>query len=135
MLALSSLHWQDKHELDPRSCQGSASASQSLKEDFRSAIEHIKRSPTLTAPDKARITKAYSQLAERIEQVEEYDQKARQSLMTMSLLGVVAGFMTHETKSLVFEMEKAARILSSLAKKHPALANAAAGNRQEIAHV
>jgi signal transduction histidine kinase len=41
--------------------------------------------------------------------------------MTMSLLGVVAGFMTHETKSLVFEMQKAARIVSSLANKHPKL--------------
>jgi signal transduction histidine kinase len=45
--------------------------------------------------------------------------------MTMSLLGVVAGFMTHETKSLVFEMEKAAQIVSSLAKKHPSLVDVA----------
>lgn len=117
---------QDKHELDRVAAKEAREASRSLKEDFRRAIDHIKRSPTLTAPDKARITKAYSQLAERIEEVEEYNLKARQSLMTMSLLGVVAGFMTHETKSLVFEMEKAAQIVSSLAKKHPDLKNVAA---------
>jgi signal transduction histidine kinase len=120
------LAWQDKSELDRIAAKEARKASQSLKEDFRRAIDHIKRSPTLTAPDKARITKAYSQLAERIEEVEEYNVKARQSLMTMGLLGVVAGFMTHETKSLVFEMEKAARIISSLAKKHPDLASVAA---------
>jgi hypothetical protein len=39
----------------------------------------------------------------------------------MSLLGVVASFMTHESKSLIFEMEKAAQIVESLAKKNPAL--------------
>jgi signal transduction histidine kinase len=115
----------DKDELDRVAAKEAREASQSLKEDFRRAIDHIKRSPTLTAPDKSRITKAYSQLAERIEEVEEYNLKARQSLMTMSLLGVVAGFMTHETKSLVFEMDKAAQIVSSLAKKHPDLKNVA----------
>jgi signal transduction histidine kinase len=112
---------EDKRELDRVAAKQAREASQSLRDDFRRAIDHIKRSPTLTAPDKSRITKAYSQLAERIEQVEEYNAKARQSLMTMSLLGVVAGFMTHETKSLVFEMEKAAKIVSSLAKKHSEL--------------
>lgn len=115
------LAYQDKRELDRIIASEARKAAQSLKDDVRSAIEHVKRSPTLTAPDKARITKAYSQLAYRIEEVEEYNVKARQSLMTMSLLGVVAGFMTHENKSLVFEMEKAVKTVSSLAKKHPEL--------------
>ena len=119
------LAWQDKLELDRVAAKEARKASRSLREDFRRAIDHIKRSPTLSAPDKARITKAYSQLAERIEEVEDYNEKARQSLMTMSLLGVVAGFMTHETKSIVFEMEKAARIITSLAKKHPDLGSVA----------
>jgi signal transduction histidine kinase len=115
------LAYQDKRELDRILASEARKAAQTLKDDVRGAIEYIKRSPTLTAPDKARITKAYSQLANRIEEVEEYNVKARQSLMTMSLLGVVAGFMTHENKSLVFEMEKAVKIVTSLAKKHPAL--------------
>jgi signal transduction histidine kinase len=117
---------QDKRELDRLAAQEARAASRSLREDFRSAIAHIKASPTLTAPDKARITKAYGQLAERIEEVEEYNLKARQSLMTMSLLGVVAGFMTHETKSLVFEMDKAARLIGALAKKHADLKDVSA---------
>src|ERR1035438_7379919 len=43
----------------------------------------------------------------------------------MSLLGVVAGFMTHETKSVVFEMERAVEIVTSLAKQHSALESVA----------
>jgi signal transduction histidine kinase len=112
---------QDKRDLDRLAAKKAREESQSLREDFRLAIEHIKGSPTLSGPDKARITKAYAQLAERIEEVEEYNEKARQSLMAMSLLGVVAGFMTHETKTLVFEMDKAAQTISSLARKHPDL--------------
>lgn len=116
----------DKRELDRILAKEAREASQNAREEIRQAIEHIKRSPTLTAPDKARITKVYRQLADRIEEVEEYNVQARRSLMTMSLLGVVAGFMTHETKSLVFEMQKAAQIVSTLAKKHPDLKDVAA---------
>lgn len=115
------LAYRDKRELDRILAREAKKASESLKQDFHRAITHIKQSPTLTAPDKARIIKAYSQLATRIEEVEEYNVKARQSLMTMSLLGVVAGFMTHENRSLVHEMEKAVKIVQSLSRKYPSL--------------
>jgi signal transduction histidine kinase len=115
------LAWQDKRELDRLVVKEAKEKAKSLREDFRRAIDHIKSSPTLTAPDKARIAKAYGQLVDRIQEVEEYNLKARQSLVAMSLLGVVAGFMTHETRSLVFEMDKAAQIVGTLAKKYPGL--------------
>jgi signal transduction histidine kinase len=119
------LAWQDKRELDKRLTREAREATQRAREDVRKAIEHIQRSPTLTRQDKARLTNVYSQLAEQVEEIEEYNLQARRSLMTMSLLGVVAGFMTHETKSLVFEMEKAAQMVRSLAEKHPSLSAAA----------
>jgi signal transduction histidine kinase len=120
------LAFQDKRELDRILAREAREATQNAREDIRRAIEHIQRSPTLTAPDKARLTKVYRQLADRIEEAEEYNVQARRSLMTMSLLGVVAAFMTHETKSVVFEMEKAAQMVSSLAERHPSLADTAA---------
>ncbi len=123
----------DKHEIVKIRAKEAREATQNAREDVRRAIEHIKRSPTLSAPDKARITKAYSQLAYRIEEAEEYNVQARRSLMTMSLLGVVAGFMTHETKSLVFDMERAAKMVSSLAKKHPDLQDVAAELKRRLA--
>lgn len=119
------LAYQDKRELDRINARQAREASQSLKQDFQKAITYVKQSPTLTGPDKARIVKAYSHLATRIEEVEEYNVKARQSLMTMSLLGVVAGFMTHENKSLVHEMDQAVKIVQTLSRKHPALVNPA----------
>lgn len=125
---------QDKRELERRKIAEAREAAQDARDDVRQAIEHIKDSPTLTASDKATITKAYLRLADQIEEVEEYNEKARQNLITMSLLGVVASFMTHESKSLIFEMEKAAQIVDSLAKKNPALKGVSAElNRRLLA--
>lgn len=119
------LAFQDKRELDRRQAQQAREAAEQAREDVRKAIEYVQESPTLSRADKARFTRAYAQLAEQLEEVEEYHARARQNLMTMSLLGVVAGFMTHETRSLVFEMQSAVRIVNSLAKKHPGLRDVA----------
>jgi signal transduction histidine kinase len=118
---------QDKRELDRLAAKEAREAAASAKADVQLAIEFVQQSPTLTAGDKARITKVYRQLADRIDQVEELNIQARRSLTTMSLLGVVAAFMTHENKSLVFEMERAIKQISSLAKKHPGLREISAG--------
>jgi len=120
------LAFQDKRELDRILTREAREATQQAREEVRKAIQHIQQSPTLTATDKAGLTKVYLRLADRLEEAEEYNAQARRSLMQMSLLGVVAGFMTHETKTVVFEMEKAAQIVGSLAKKHPDLEDAAA---------
>jgi len=111
----------DKRELDRISVREARAAAAEAREDVRQAIEHVTRSPSLTPGDRARITKAYRRLADEIEEIEEYNIQARRSLITMSLLGVVAGFMTHETKSLVFDMEAAIRTVTSLAKRHASL--------------
>jgi signal transduction histidine kinase len=112
---------QDKRELDRMSVREARAATAEAREDIRQAIVHITRSPSLTPADKARITKAYRKLANQVEEIEEYNVQARRSLTTMSLLGVVAGFMTHETKSLIFDMEAAIGTVVSLAKKHASL--------------
>jgi signal transduction histidine kinase len=120
------LTWQDKRELDKILAKEARDATEGAREDVLQAIEYIRSSPTLTKLDKARIITTYRQLADRVDEAEDYNTKARRSLTTMSLLGVVAGFMTHETKSLVFEMQKATEIINSLAKKHSKLQKVAA---------
>lgn len=124
---------QDKRELDRILAKQAREATLRAREDVRRAIEFINQSPTLTPTDKARITSAYRQLADRIEEAEEYNIQTRRSLTTMSLLGVVAGFMTHETKSLVFEMERAADIVKSLARQHPELEEVSAELEKRLA--
>jgi len=120
------LAFEDKRELQRIHTREARQATEQAREDIRKAIAHIQQSPTLTATDKASLSKVYLRLSDRLEEVVEYNAQARRSLMHMSLLGVVAGFMTHETKSVVFEMEKAAQIVGSLAKKHPDLEGVAA---------
>jgi len=124
---------QDKRELDRLVAKEAREAADNARADVRRAIDYVRESPTLTAADKARITKAYRQLADRIEQVEELNIQARRSLATMSLLGVVAAFMTHENKSLVFEMERAIKKVASLARRHSELQEVAAGLNSHLA--
>jgi signal transduction histidine kinase len=122
----------DKRELDRLLAKKARDAAETARQDVRNAITYVMQSPTLTSGDKARITKVYRELADRVEQVEEYDTQSRRSLMTMSLLGVVAAFMTHENKSLVFDMEKVVTTISSLAKKHPSLEDVATRLSQHL---
>jgi len=112
---------EDKAELDRLERKETREATAQARQDVRSAIKFIQESPTLSAGDKVRIGKAYKQLADRVDEVEDLNARTRQSLTTMGLLGVVAGFMTHESESLVFGMEEAIVTLGSLAKKTPAL--------------
>ncbi len=72
-----------------------------VREDFKAAVEWISSSETLTRADKTRLVEHYAELAHKVEEVEEYDKEARRKLETMSLLGVVAGFMTHESTRIL----------------------------------
>ncbi len=112
---------EDKDELDRRAEQEAKEIAREAREDIRRAIRYIERSPTLTPVDKAKIVKQYRNLSFRIDEQEEYSAQARRSLLTMSLLGVVAGFMTHESKAIVAELEEAVATVGRLAKKHPEL--------------
>jgi signal transduction histidine kinase len=112
---------EDKAEIDRRLEREAKEAARTAREDIQQAIRHIETSPTLTPGDKSRIVKQYRYLADRLEEQEEYSAQARRSLTTMSLLGVVAGFMTHESKAIVDELEQVSRQLHALSKKHPDL--------------
>ena len=116
----------DKKDIDRREAQEARLAARDARQGIRRAIEEVQASPTLTPQDKSRIVRGYRELEERLEEVEEYNARARRSLLTMSLLGVVAGFMTHETKSIAFEMEKAVRAVHALSIKHEELKSTAA---------
>jgi len=124
---------QDKRELDKKQVAEAREKAASAREDIQAAIKYIKTSRTLTVGDKARITKAYMALATRIEEVEEYSEEAQRNVTTMSLLGVVAGFMTHETNSLMFEMERAVKQIAALAHKHASLREVAGKLQERLA--
>lgn len=112
---------EDKDQLDRRAEAEAKEIAKEAREEIRRAIKYIENSPTLTPVDKVRIVKQYRRLSDRIDEQEEFSAQARRSLLTMSLLGVVAGFMTHESKAMVAELQDAVEIVSRLAKKHPEL--------------
>lgn len=89
--------------------------------EIDSAIREIQSSVTLNKADKDRIITHYSRVKSDIKNLEEYDRNAREGLETMSLLGVVAGFMTHEFQAALMHLESAAQKIRALAQKDPSL--------------
>ena len=73
--------------------------------ETKSAIREVKANPNIAAPYKARIVAVLAQTQERADQQEESARNREQQLEVMSLLGVVAGFMTHEFGVAVQELE------------------------------
>lgn len=112
---------EDKAEMSRRERAEAAEAARTAREEIRHAIQFIEKSPTLKQTDKVRIVKQYRHLADRVDETEEYSATARKSLLTMGLLGVVAGFMTHESKAMVHDLEQAVQQVKELAKKQSSL--------------
>lgn len=90
-----------------------------LRSDFRAAIHYIAKLPSLTDEDKTRITAEYSTLSKHLEKVEDYYHDAAQRMDAMALLGVMAGFMTHESRALVSQLDRIVRHLRGIAKSDP----------------
>ncbi len=97
-------------------------AAQELRRDFREAIQYIQKLPSLTEEDKSRVTAEYTTLSKHLENVEEYYHDAHQRMDAMALLGVMAGFMTHESKALVSKLDQIVQHLQQVAKKDPVVA-------------
>jgi signal transduction histidine kinase len=97
--------------------------AQQTRSDLKEAIEYIQASPTLIKEDKIRLVKDYSQLVEKLKEVETYDRVARQKLEIMSALGVVAGFMSHESSKIVEALGTSIHTLKKLSKTNPSILN------------
>jgi signal transduction histidine kinase len=95
--------------------------AQEAKKDFRAAIEYVRSSATLTEEDKARFIKQYEGLARHFDEAETYGRKVIAGVETMSLIGVVAGFMTHESARIVSALERLLHELGPLKELLPQL--------------
>lgn len=96
-------------------------AAKQARADFRAAVEYIENSQTLTQGDKSRLIVHYTELATKLDEVEQYDREARRKLETMSLLGAVAGFMTHEATRIIAGLQDALDKIQLLAKRDRSL--------------
>jgi signal transduction histidine kinase len=90
-----------------------------IRKETRAAIRSVQSSNTIPAAEKARLVSA---LVQTEELVEEHDRSARErehQLEVMSLLGVVAGYMTHEFGSAIQDLKDALTELRRSSKSVP----------------
>lgn len=88
---------------------------QLLKHETQEAIREIEANPRIAKDEKIRIIKRLAQTQVIAEQHEERSRQRESTLEVMSLLGVVAGFMTHEFGTALNELERAQQKLIELA--------------------
>ena len=89
------------------------------QEETKSAIEEVETNPNIEEVDKSRIILALIQSQTLLRKQGSESRKREQQLEIMSLLGVVAGFMTHEFGVALSVLEDAKSSLEKTAKKCP----------------
>lgn len=86
-----------------------------IRKETQAAVDEVRNSPSIAAGEKNRIINAITQTQELVEQHEESARERERQLEVMSLLGVVAGFMTHEFGTALQELKDAQADLRTLA--------------------
>jgi signal transduction histidine kinase len=90
----------------------------------RAAIDEVQASPTIGPQDKRRVVAALMETQALAERTDELARERERQLEVMSLLGVVAGFMTHEFGAALDDLMQAQGILRKLSPLTPAMSNA-----------
>ena len=91
----------------------------SIRKEAEAAIEEVQQNPSISDFDKKRIIAAIAQTHKYAEEQEETIREQQSQLEVMSLLGVVAGFMTHEFGVALQELENSHTKLTELRKRDP----------------
>lgn len=103
-----------------------------LKKETKDAIEEIESDKTISRSTRLSLIRSLTNTQVLAEQAGEISRKREETMEVMSLLGVIAGFMTHEFGTAVDDLEKARTKLRSLGRKHPELNEDAASIEQRL---
>ncbi|MDQ1158534.1 signal transduction histidine kinase [Sphingomonas sp. SORGH_AS 950] len=98
--------------------------------ETQQAIEEIEADPNLSRPQKNRIVAMLVESQERVEQADDHNKEKQKQLEIMSLLGVIAGFMTHEFGVAIGSLKEAQAELDNVAKELPQFADRAKAFRR-----
>ena len=104
-------------------CRRSAKAEErrlalvDMRRETRSAIREIENSPNISAQVKDNLIRSLTNTQKSADTISQISKERESSLEIMSLLGVIAGFMTHEFGTALDELERAHDRLAKLAKK------------------
>jgi len=75
--------------------------------ELKEVIQAIDSSPTISLDDKQRLKASYAHVASSAEELERFQRETTQALDLMTLLGVLAGVMTHEHESVLWNIRRA----------------------------
>ena len=108
---------------------------EALRKETREAISEIRNNPDIPRSARVRIVK---RLAQAQHLSEEHEKRSREQLATlevMSLLGVVAGFMTHEFGAAMDVLQKAEETIHRAVQADKVLVTAVDEIRKHIDHL
>ncbi|WP_431018405.1 sensor histidine kinase [Burkholderia gladioli] len=94
---------------------------ESLRNEAQQAIAEVEANPRLSRAEKVRLVRRFAAAEELAEQHETIAKQRETTLETMAMLGIVAGFMTHEFGTAMDDLENAHQLLVDLAPKNPRL--------------
>lgn len=101
-------------------------ARKTARSGLASAIAQISSSPEINAEHKRAMLRQLQEVEQQFNIAEEYDKSVRMSLELMSMMGVMAGFMTHEFDKILESIHNVGMTLQRLAVKYPELSDDAA---------
>jgi signal transduction histidine kinase len=80
--------------------------AKALRDDLKSAVEFIEAVPGLNKTDRAVVVARFQELSKELDDTEEYFRVGSSKLEMMGLLGVMAGFVTHEMQRVLHALEE-----------------------------
>ena len=98
---LEMLAYVDHREQRRREEQRKEEETKALRKDLRQAAAYIKTVPGLSAQDREAVSARFTTLSKQLDEVEQYTQISTSRLEMMGLLGVMAGFVTHEMQRVL----------------------------------
>lgn len=106
-----------------------------LRVATRAAVREIESNPAISKPEKTRIVRQIAQAEVSAKKYEETSRERESALEVMSLMGVVAGFMTHEFGAALNDIEGASRRIKTMSRKHPELKSAVESIEAHVANL
>jgi signal transduction histidine kinase len=88
-----------------------------LRKDLKSAVEYIQSVPGLAKKDRDSVVKRFEQLSTELDDTQQYYRVGLHKLEMMGLLGVMAGFVTHEMNRVLFDLEQLLERTKKLERK------------------
>ncbi|MCH7561934.1 MAG: sensor histidine kinase [Thaumarchaeota archaeon] len=109
----------DKKEELKKADKKAKKATSDLRNDIRIAMKEIELNEAIPQSERTQIIETYSRLSKEIETVEEYHKTSKENLELISLLGIVSGYMTHETGKILNELKTVKNNLEKISKQYP----------------